>query len=58
MYSNMEEIFQVIYESCKSTHSIVDNLINCYSSLCKNNFVNYIELKILSDWLSDLNSLQ
>ena len=48
MYSNMEEIFQVIYESCKTTHSIADNLINCYSSLCKNNFVKNDELKILS----------
>ena len=57
MYSNMEEIFQIIYESCKTTHSIADNLINCYSSLCKNNFVKNTELKILSAWISDLNSL-
>lgn len=58
MYSNMEEIFQVIYESCKSTNSIDDNLINCYSSLCKNNFVKNEELKILNSWMIDLNSLQ
>ena len=56
MYSNMEEIFQIIYESCKNTYSIADNLINCYSSLCKNNFVKNEELKILSAWISDLNS--
>ena len=57
MYSSIEEIFQIIYESCKSTNSIVDNLINCYSSLYKNNFVKNEELKILSTWMSDLNSL-
>ena len=57
MYTNMEEIFQVIYESCKTTHSIADNLINCYYSLCKNNFVSNDELKILSAWMSDLSSL-
>lgn len=57
MYSNMEEIFQVIYQSCKSTHSITDNLLNCYSSLFNNNFVKNEELKILSAWISDLNSL-
>ena len=58
MYSNMEEIFQVIFESCKTNHSIIDNLFNCYSSLCENNYVNNQELKILSAWLNDLNSLQ
>ena len=58
MYSNMEEIFQVIFESCKSTNSIVDNLINCYSTLCKNDFVNNSELKILNAWIDDLISLQ
>ena len=58
MYSNMEEIFQLIFESCKSTNSIVDNLINCYSTLCKNDFVNNKELKILNSWIDDLISLQ
>lgn len=57
MYSNMEEIFQIIFESCKSTNSIIDNLMNCYSSLSKNNFVQKEELKILSAWITDLNSL-
>ena len=56
MYSSMEEIFQLIYESCKTSYSIVDNLINCYSSLCKNHFVKNEELKILNDWIRDLNS--
>ena len=41
MYSNMEEIFQVIFESCKTNHSIIDNLINCYSL-----YVKIIMLKI------------
>ena len=58
MYSNMEEIFQLIFESCKSTNSIVDNLINCYSTLCKNDFVNNEELIILNSWIDDLISLQ
>ena len=58
MYSNMEEIFQIIYESCKSTNSITENLMNCYSSLFKNKFVRDEELKILSSWMADLNSLQ
>ena len=58
MYTNMEEIFQIIFESCKSTNSIVDNLTNCYSSLCKNNFVKDNENTILSFWLNDLISLQ
>ena len=57
MYSNMEEIFQVIYESCESTHSIVDNLTNCYSSLSKNNYVKHEELKILDAWIFDLNKI-
>ena len=56
MYSNMEDIFQIIFESCKSTHSIFDNLMNCYSSLCQNDFVNDEELKILSSWMNDLKS--
>ena len=43
MYSNMEEIFQLIFESCKSTNSIIDNLINCYSYLIKNKFVQKIK---------------
>lgn len=58
MYKKMEEIFQIIFESCKSTNSIVDNLTNCYSSLCKNNFVKDNENTILSCWLNDLISLQ
>jgi hypothetical protein len=58
MYSNMEEIFQIIFESCKSTNSIVDNLTNCYTSLSINNFVKDEEHKILNSWLTDLNSLQ
>ena len=58
MYLNMEEIFQIIYESCKSTNSITDNLMNCYSSLFKNEFVRDEELKVLSSWMVDLNSLQ
>jgi hypothetical protein len=58
MYSNMEEIFQIIYESCKSTNSITDNLMNCYSSLFKNKFVRDEELKILNSWMVDLNSIQ
>ena len=58
MYTNMEEIFQIIFESCKSTNSIIDNLTNCYSSLCKNNFVKDKENTILNIWLNDLISLQ
>lgn len=58
MYSNMDEIFQIIHESCKSTNSINDNLMNCYSSLLTNEFVRDEELKILSSWMLDLNSLQ
>ena len=58
MYSNMEEIFQLIFESCKSTNSIIDNLINCYSYLIKNKFVQDKELTVLEAWMSDLNSLQ
>jgi hypothetical protein len=58
MYTKMEEIFQIIFESCKPTNSIIDNLTNCYSSLCKNNFVKDKENAILSFWLKDLISLQ
>ena len=58
MYLNIEEILQIIIESCKSTHSIIDNLINCYSSLFKNDFVKNEELKILHSWISDLSSIQ
>ena len=58
MYSMMEEIFQVIYESCNSTNSIIDNLINCYSYLYKNKFVQDNELIILDAWITDINSLQ
>ena len=57
MYSNMEEIFQVIFECCKSTNSIVDNLTNCYSSLSKNNYVKHEEIKILDSWIFDLNNI-
>lgn len=58
MYSNMDEIFHIIYDSCGINHSITENLINCYSSLFKNKFVRDEELKILSSWMEDLNSLK
>lgn len=58
MYSNMDEIFHIIYDSCGINHSITENLLNCYSALYKNNFVEENELKILSTWTSDLNTLQ
>jgi hypothetical protein len=57
MYSNMDEIFHIIYDSCEIKHSISDNLFNCYSELYKNNFVEENELKILNSWLADLNYL-
>ena len=57
MYSNMDEIFHIIYDSCKIKHSISDNLINCYSELHKNNYVEDNELKILNSWMADLNHL-
>ena len=58
MYSNMDEIFHIIYDSCKIKHSISDNLFNCYTSLCNNNFVQEKELNILNSWMRDLNNLQ
>ena len=58
MYSNMEEIFQIIYQSCKTSNSIIDNLTNCYMSLSKKNIVKDEELRILNAWITDLNSLQ
>lgn len=58
MYSNMEEIFQIIYESCKYNHSVSENLMNCYSMLQSNDYVEDTELKILNSWMKDLNSLQ
>jgi len=57
MYSNMDEIFNIIYDSCKIKHSISDNLINCYSELRKNDYVEENELKILNSWMADLNHL-
>lgn len=58
MYTNMEEIFHTIFESCKSSNSVVDNLTNCYTSLYKNDFVQEEELKILASWINDLHSLE
>ena len=57
MYSNMNEIFQIIFECCKHNSSISDNLINCYSELRKNDYVEENELKILNLWMADLNHL-
>ena len=57
MYSNMDEIFNIIYESCIQSHSIIDNLINCYTSLCQNNFVKENELQILNSWINDLSNI-
>jgi hypothetical protein len=57
MYSNMDEIFHIIYDSCEIKHSISDNLLNCYSELYKNDYVEENELKILNSWLADLNHL-
>jgi hypothetical protein len=57
MYSNMDEIFHIIYDSCEIKHSISDNLFNCYSELYKNDYVEENELKILNSWLADLNYL-
>jgi len=58
MYSNMDEIFHIIYDSCKTSHTISDNLINCYSSLNKIDYVQNAELKMLNAWMSDLNKLK
>jgi len=58
MYSNMEEIFQIIYQSCKTSNSIIDNLMDCYTSLSKKDFVKDEELRILNAWIIDLNSLE
>jgi len=57
MYSNMDEIFKIIFESCKHNLPICDNLINCYSSLKENEFVHERELEILSSWISEFNKL-
>lgn len=57
MYSNMNEIFHIIYDSCRIKHSISDNLINCYSELYKNNYVEENEIKILHSWMVDLNHI-
>ena len=53
----MYEIFKIIYASCEINHSICDNLINCYSALHKNDYVEENELKILNLWIADLNNL-
>ena len=58
MYSNMEEIFRIIYQSCKTSNSIIDNLMDCYTSLAKKDFVKDEELRILNAWIIDLNSLK
>ena len=58
MYSNMEEIFEIIYQSCKTTNSIIDNFMDCYTSLSKKDFVKDEELRIVNSWLDDLNSLE
>ena len=57
MYSNMDEIFKIIYASCEINNSINDNLINCYSALHKNDYVEENELNILNSWIADLNHL-
>ena len=57
MYSNMNEIFKIIYESCTNKNSISENLINCYSSLFKNDYVDEDEINMLRSWLADLNNL-
>ena len=58
MYSNMEEIFQIIYQSCKTTNSIIDNFMDCYTSLSKKDFVKVEELRIVNSWLADLSLLR
>ena len=58
MYSNMEEIFQIIYQSCKTTNSIIDNFMDCYTSLSKKDFVKDEELRIVNSWLADLSLLR
>ena len=57
MYSNMDEIFNIIFESCIQSHSIIDNFMNCYTSLCQNNFVKEDELHILNSWINDLSNI-
>jgi hypothetical protein len=58
MYSNIDEIFQIIYQSCKTSNSIIDNLMDCYISLSKNDFVQDEELKFFNAWIIDLNTIQ
>ena len=58
MYTNVNEIFQIIFKSCKHNSSICDNLVNCYSLLYKNNFVQEAELIMLNSWINDLNKIQ
>jgi hypothetical protein len=57
MYSNMHEIFHIIYDSCEIKHSISDNLMNCYTQLRKNGYVEEAEFKILNSWMADLGHL-
>jgi hypothetical protein len=57
MYSNMDQIFHIIYDSCKIKHSISDNLINCYTMLFQNDFVKEKELQILNYWINDLSNI-
>ena len=58
VYSNMEEIFQIIFESCKSSNSVIDNLMDCYTSLSKNHYVKDEELTIINAWIIDLNGFE
>ena len=40
-------------------NNIIENLLRCYSMLCKNNFIGNEEMKLVEAWIGDISdSLQ
>ncbi len=58
MYLNAQRIIDIAARKVSSSYSIEDNLFNVYESLLMNNIIEKDEIKILSAWLKDLETIQ
>jgi hypothetical protein len=56
MYENIDRIVENVDKVISSSKSISENLYSAYEELYRKNIVVKDELKILSDWIVDINN--
>jgi len=55
MYKDMHKIFNILHDTVSSNLSVVQNLLECYKSLAKQDFIETDEILILQAWISDIS---